>query len=97
MDALSRLNIPIGGGGTIVNATTMRTGPSWRLVVELSKIGTPKGYGVYPGGQSGNPGSNHYDDLIDTWAKGELKPLLYMESATQRSTRIRKKITLETK
>ena len=48
-----------------------------RFVVELSKQGTPKAYGIYSGGQSGNPGSSHYDDLIDTWAKGELKPLLY--------------------
>ena len=94
MDALSRLNIPIGGGGTIVNATTTKTGPSWRLVVELSKEGKPRAYGVYPGGQSGNPGSSHYDDLIDTWAKGELKPLLYLESPDQKSNRLRKKITL---
>ncbi len=94
MDALSRLNIPIGGGGTIVNATTTKTGPSWRLVVELSKEGKPRAYGVYPGGQSGNPGSSHYDDLIDTWAKGELKPLLYLTSPEEKSNRLRKKITL---
>ncbi|MFM2401261.1 MAG: hypothetical protein RI950_778, partial [Bacteroidota bacterium] len=94
MDALSRLNIPIGGGGTIVNATTTKTGPSWRLIVELSKEGKPKAYGVYPGGQSGNPGSSHYDDLIDTWAKGELKPLLYLASPDEKSNRLRKKITL---
>ena len=94
MDALSRLHIPIGGGGAIVNATTTKTGPSWRLVVELSKQGKPKGYGIYPGGQSGNPGSSHYDDLIDTWAKGELKPLLFLDSPDQASDRIRKKVTL---
>jgi penicillin amidase len=94
MDALSRLNIPIGGGGTIVNAATTKTGPSWRLIVELSKEGKPKAYGVYPGGQSGNPGSSHYDDLIDTWAKGELKPLLYLASPDEKSNRLRKKITL---
>ncbi len=95
MDALSRLNIPIGGGGSIVNATTTRTGPSWRLVVELSKDGKPKGYGIYPGGQSGNPASVHYDDLVDVWAKGELKPLLFMQSATENTSRIKKKINLE--
>jgi penicillin amidase len=94
MDALSRLNIPIGGGGSIVNATTTRTGPSWRLVVELSKNGKPKGFGIYPGGQSGNPGSAHYDDLIDVWAKGELKPLLFMQNANEKSDRIKKKISL---
>jgi penicillin amidase len=30
-----------------------------------------KAYGVYPGGQSGNPGSYYYDNLIDSWASGE--------------------------
>jgi penicillin amidase len=94
MDALSRLHIPVGGGGTIVNATTTRTGPSWRFIVELSKKGAPKAYGIYPGGQSGNPGSSHYDDLIDTWAKGELKPLLYLDQPNQSTNRIRKKLTL---
>lgn len=94
MDALSRLNIPIGGGGSIVNAATTKTGPSWRFIVELSKTGNPKAYGVYPGGQSGNPGSVHYDDLIDTWAKGELRPLLFLENPNQSSSRIRKTITL---
>jgi penicillin amidase len=94
MDALSRLHIPIGGGGSIVNAATTKTGPSWRFIVELSKTGNPKGYGIYPGGQSGNPGSSHYDDLIDTWAKGELKPLLFMDAPNQSSNRIRKKLTL---
>jgi penicillin amidase len=94
MDALSRLHIPVGGGGTIVNATTTKTGPSWRFIVELSKKGTPKAFGIYPGGQSGNPGSAHYDDLIDTWAKGELKPLLYLDKPTEPTNRIRKKLTL---
>jgi penicillin amidase len=94
MDALSRLHIPVGGGGTMVNATTTKTGPSWRFIVELSKTGNPKAFGIYPGGQSGNPGSSHYDDLIDTWAKGELKPLLYLDNPNQSSNRIRKKLTL---
>ena len=41
------------------------------------------------------PASSHYDDLVDVWAKGELKPLLFMQSATEKSNRIRKKINLE--
>ncbi|RVU25512.1 penicillin acylase family protein [Sandaracinomonas limnophila] len=94
MDALSRLKIPIGGGSGIVNASSTKSGPSWRLVVELSKKGNPKAYGVYPGGQSGNPGSSHYDDLIDTWAKGELKELLFLKDVNQNSNRIKKKLFL---
>ncbi|MEL6704809.1 MAG: penicillin acylase family protein [Bacteroidota bacterium] len=39
---------------------------SWRMVVEFTASG-PVGRGVYPGGQSGNPLSTHYDDAIDVW------------------------------
>ena len=39
------------------------------MVVELTD--DIHAYGVYPGGQSGNPGSKYYDDFIDTWAAGK--------------------------
>jgi penicillin amidase len=34
-------------------------------------FGDMKAYCLYPGGQSGNPGSKFYDDMIDSWAKGK--------------------------
>jgi penicillin amidase len=64
-----RFNIPIGGGKGIVNASASDWGPGWRMIVEMgSEI---KALGVYPGGQSGNPGSKYYDNLVDDWASGE--------------------------
>jgi penicillin amidase len=36
--------------------------------------------GVYPGGQSGNPGSAHYTDMIDTWRKGKYYHAKYVHS-----------------
>jgi penicillin amidase len=33
--------------------------------------GAMKAYVVYPGGQSGNPGSRFYDNGVKTWANGE--------------------------
>ena len=39
---------------------------SWRVVVDFS-TDPPTGYGVYPGGQSGNPFSPHYDEHIQTF------------------------------
>ncbi|MBI0400383.1 penicillin acylase family protein [Cyclobacterium marinum] len=64
-----RFNIPIGGGKGIVNASAADWGPGWRMIVEMgSEI---KAVGVYPGGQSGNPGSKYYDNLVDAWASGE--------------------------
>ena len=62
-------NVPIGGGRGIVNATSERHGPSWRMVVELGDPVTM--WGVYPGGQSGNPGSAYYSNLVRAWAAGE--------------------------
>jgi penicillin amidase len=35
-------------------------------------------YGIYPGGQSGNPGSPYYDTFIDRWAAGSYLPLWVM-------------------
>ncbi len=74
-----RYNIPIGGNHNIVNATSENHGPSWRMVVELDPNGV-KAYGVYPGGQSGNPGSARYDDMIDDWAAGKYFDLFLMAS-----------------
>ncbi|SMG34761.1 penicillin amidase [Marivirga sericea] len=62
-------NIQIGGNKHILNATSGRHGPSWRMIVSMED--PIKAYGVYPGGQSGNPGSYYYDNLIDSWSKGE--------------------------
>lgn len=62
-------NVYTGGGAGILNATSGRSGASWRMVVEL---GTEvKAFGIYPGGQSGNPGSKFYSNFIPIWANGE--------------------------
>jgi penicillin amidase len=62
-------NVQNGGNKHILNATSGRHGPSWRMVVSLEA--PIKAYGVYPGGQSGNPGSYYYDNLIKSWSNGE--------------------------
>ncbi len=85
----------IGGGKNTINALSEKNGPSWRMIVELGK--TPKGHGVYPGGQSGNPGSPFYDNMIDTWAKGELYDLFFMQSRTDNSGKIISHYTISKK
>jgi penicillin amidase len=84
--AFSRLHVPVGGGSGIINATKETHGPSWRMVVQLKD--DTEAYGVYPGGQSGNPGSRYYDNFIDTWARGEYYTLWVM----QQSDGIEKKV-----
>ncbi len=39
------------------------------MIVELSD--PPKAWGVYPGGQSGNPGSIFYNNFTNKWVAGE--------------------------
>jgi len=67
--AFSHLHLDAGGGDNMINAFEKTHGPSWRMIVELTD--DINAYGVYPGGQSGNPGSKYYDDFIDTWAAGK--------------------------
>ncbi len=82
LPALGRGKLPVGGHGSALNAIKRDFGPSWRMVVEM---GQPlRAYGVYPGGQSGNPGSPHYDDMIDKWVKGEYFSLHYMQNADEK-------------
>ncbi|MRX75568.1 penicillin acylase family protein [Pedobacter petrophilus] len=78
--------LQIGGAKSTINAISETNGPSWRMVIELGK--NPKGHGVYPGGQSGNPGSKFYDNMIDTWASGQLYDLFYMQTPDDESGKI---------
>lgn len=78
LPAFSRFDIPIGGDRNIVNATSENHGPSWRMIVELTS--PPTGLGIYPGGQSGNPGSHYYDNFIDDWATGKYYSLNFLQN-----------------
>jgi penicillin amidase len=76
IQGFSRLNLPIGGGDEIINATRSTHGPSWRMVVSLTH--QIEAYAVYPGGQSGNPGSAFYDNFVDTWVAGKYYKLMFL-------------------
>ncbi|MBS1680633.1 MAG: penicillin acylase family protein [Bacteroidetes bacterium] len=71
-----------GGNNNIVNAHSKRNGPSWRMVVSLEKAGV-KAWGVYPGGQSGNPGSPYYNNMIDVLTAEHYFDLHFNTSADQ--------------
>ncbi len=83
----ARRGLPVGGNGNIVNAITHSHGPSWRMIVHLS---TPtEAYGVYPAGQSGNPGSKYYDNFVDTWVEGKYFPLWYMREGDKLDKKVK--------
>jgi penicillin amidase len=52
-----------------------KQGPSWRMIVRWAGPGQAAGEGVYPGGQSENPASPWYENLVADWWDGRYRPL----------------------
>lgn len=69
ISGLGRSGISVGGVGEALNATRSRFGPSWRMIVAMGD--EVEAHGVYPGGQSGNPASKYYADMLQKWIDGE--------------------------
>lgn len=90
LEPLGRMHLPIGGGGDMINATKEEHGPSWRMIINLTK--ETEAFGVYPGGQSGNPGSLFYDTFVDSWVNGKYYPLWLMKPNETNSSRIKWKM-----
>ena len=87
----NRMNLPIGGGIHCINAAKPDHGPSWRMVVSLTK--ETEAFGVYPGGQSGNPGSKYYDNFVDQWVAGKYYSLWMMKKGEEKDQRVIAKMT----
>ena len=87
MEALSRFHLNVGGGLNVINATKQFHGPSWRMVVQLTD--ETEAYGIFPGGQSGNPGSIDYDRFIDDWAAGKYYRLWVMKKNEGEDERVK--------
>lgn len=94
--SFGRSDVINGGGSGVVNATSGTHGPSWRMVVQLDRD-WPVAYGIYPGGQSGNPGSKFYDNMIDRWAAGQLDTLLFLKDVNAESERLIHRFSLKPK
>lgn len=91
LPAFSREGLRTGGGRHIINATKEGHGPSWRMVVELTP--QTEAYGIYPGGQSGNPGSPYYDNMVSDWVQGRYYPLHVFDAAHADDPNIRYHVT----
>jgi penicillin G amidase len=89
----ARASLPIGGGTHIINATQHSHGPSWKMIVHLTD--GVEAYGVYPGGQNGNPGSRYYDSFIDQWAAGKYYELWFMHAGDKLDKKVKWKMTFQ--
>jgi penicillin amidase len=54
---------------------------SWRQILDLSDADSA--VGIHSTGQSGHPGSKHWNDLLPLWAKGENHPLAFTRQAVE--------------
>ncbi len=78
IDALSISDLDMGGYDEALNAMEKSNGPSWKMIIEMGP--EPKAFGIYPGGQSGNPGSPFYSNSVYDWAKGEYYQLKLLKN-----------------
>lgn len=65
--------------------------PSFRQIIDMGDLS--QSIASLPPGQSGQLGSNHYDDLIDPWLVGEYFPILWTRD--QVISRSKDKLVLE--
>lgn len=90
---LSRGPFPIGGDADTIaqsgvdpwrpySAATFTV--SYRQLFDVGDW--DQGRFILPTGQSGNPGSPHYDDMLEAWRRGEYRPLWFTWPAVERET-----------
>ncbi|MFM7710521.1 MAG: penicillin acylase family protein, partial [Ferruginibacter sp.] len=90
LPAFSHASVETGGNPDAINAVKQQHGPSWRMIVHM----TPEieAYGIYPGGQNGNPGSPFFDADIKPWSQGQYHVLWMMRKHQTTDPRVRSKL-----
>jgi penicillin amidase len=81
--------VPRPGDAHTVNATggadfAQTSGASYRQILDLSDW--DKSMMTNVPGESGDPSSPHYDDLLAAWARGEYHPMPYSRKAVEAAT-----------
>lgn len=91
LEPFSRSGFMANGGRNSINANHGTHGPSWRMVVSLTP--ETEAWGIYPGGQSGNPASKYYDDFVGDWAAEKYYKLWVMKVTEASDKRIQSTIS----
>lgn len=86
--------VPVGGGDSTPMNTMYRfndfrvvLGASVRLVIDVG--GWDNCVCINAPGQSGDPRSKHYGDLVSAWSRGEYVPMLYSHEAVDKVAEMR--------
>ncbi len=76
---------PAGGDIWTVDAAegglNSTIGPSWRMIVRWTGVGQPVAKAIYPGGQSENPASPWYENMMSDWWAGSYLPMPWPPAA----------------
>ncbi len=91
----SKLGFMANGSRNSINANHGTHGPSWRMVVSLTP--ETEAWGIYPGGQSGNPASKYFDDFVVDWSAEKYYKLWVMKNSEQSDKRIQTTINFSKK
>ncbi len=92
-DLFDRNGIELGGGNSIVDATSwnaskpgygVNTGPSMRMIVDLGNLDASRW--VNSTGQSGHAYDDHYSDQVDAWAANETFAWPFSQAAVRDAT-----------
>ncbi|MBK7221082.1 MAG: penicillin acylase family protein [Saprospiraceae bacterium] len=75
LPAFSVNGLSVDGTPDAINAVGKAYGPSWRMIIDMAGGDKTKAVGVYPGGQSGNPLSPFYKNMVTTWAEHQYNVL----------------------
>ncbi len=95
-NVVNRGSVATSGTSNAVNATGWSAssghfrvggGPSERVIYDLSNW--DNSVSMHTTGQSGHPGSPHYDDMIDPWRFIEYKPMLWSRESVQAAAAVR--------
>lgn len=90
LDSLNIPPVPRPGDANTVNATgggpnyTEAYGATYRQIIDVQNW--DRSVMTNAPGESGNPDSKHYDDLIQPWAKGEYHPMPFSRRAVEAAT-----------
>jgi penicillin amidase len=90
--AFDRGPIPMAGGASTINVAAgpgfrASVGASFRMLLDLADWDRSRMTNMP--GESGDPGSPHYADLIDDWANGRYHPMPFTRKAVEAATRER--------
>lgn len=77
--------VPADGDRWTVNAADgdmdSSFGPSWRMVVDWDAPGSATARAIYPGGQSDDPASPWYQNLVADFMAGRLRPMPWPDAS----------------